>query len=170
MLTTSLLVLARALHVFGGVVWAGATFVLALAIIPIAQRDADSGGGRWMAAIAQRVGPASGIAAILTILSGIYLFATLHPHDTSASGVVLQIGAGAAILSMLVSVFISRPAGQRLGKLQGERASQKSSDPELASRLAALRKRVMSSVRLASALLAVAILAMGVFRYVPALG
>jgi hypothetical protein len=55
-----LIVLARMAHVMAGVIWAGATFVLATAIV------------------AGRVGPIAGISALLTVLSGSYLFATLH--------------------------------------------------------------------------------------------
>ena len=49
--------------------------------------------------IGRKAGPVSGISALLTVLSGIYLMLVLHPHDRSAGGLVLQAGAVAAVLS-----------------------------------------------------------------------
>jgi len=39
---------------------------------------------RWLALVARRAGTLVAVSAPLTILSGMYLFAALHPHDASA--------------------------------------------------------------------------------------
>ncbi|MBR0344355.1 MAG: hypothetical protein IJI03_03730, partial [Rudaea sp.] len=89
MLQIDLIVRARAIHVIAGVAWAGATFMLASVIVPIALRHGAEGAGRWMGLAARRAGMSSMIAALLTVLSGIYLFAVLHAQDASAGGFVL---------------------------------------------------------------------------------
>jgi uncharacterized membrane protein len=60
MLNIELITLARAVHVLAGVAWAGATFLLAAVIVPIAARHGAEGAGRWTGIIARRVGPMSG--------------------------------------------------------------------------------------------------------------
>lgn len=163
------IVLARAIHVMAGVAWAGATFMLAGVVLPLAMQHGAEGAGRWLGLVAQRAGKAIGISALLTVLSGIYLFAALHPHDDSASGLVLKAGALAALLALAVGILAGRPAGQRMAKLQEALSSGTSPSPEAMREMASLRKRAALSGRIAAGLLALAVLAMGVFRYATAL-
>jgi len=166
MSSITLIVLARVIHIMAGVIWAGAAFMLAMIIVPIAARYGAEGFDRWTGVIARKVGPASGIAALVTVLSGVYLFASLHPHDHSASGVVLMAGAVAAVLSLATGFFLGRPAGRKLFELREQGPKSGAPSPELLQRLAALRNRVVLSSRATAALLGVAVLAMAAFRYV----
>src|SRR5258706_3242523 len=113
----TLIVFAHAIHVMAGVIWAGTTFLLALVIMPLMLRHGAEGAGRWLGMAARRAGLFSLISALLTVVSGIYLFATLHRHDHSASELVLKTGAVAALLALAVGLLVGRPAGQRLGQL-----------------------------------------------------
>ena len=167
MTTVALILLARALHILGGVIWAGSTFLLTWVIFPIGARHAAEGAGRWVGMIARKAGPVSGISAMLTVLSGIYLMVVIHPGDRSVGGLVLQAGALAAILSFFVGLFMGRPAGQKLLQLMQQQSSTPSA-AELAER-EALRKRSAFSSGLTAILLALAVLAMATFRYVQAL-
>ena len=137
MSTLALILLARAVHVLGGVFWAGSTLLMTWVVFPIGARHAAEGGASWLDEIRRKAGPMAGISALLTVLSGIYLMVVLHPHDASPSGRVLQAGALAAILSFFVGI--------------------------------GLRKRAIGPI-LTATLLALAVLAMGTFRYVQALG
>lgn len=161
-----LIVLARVVHIMAGVSWAGATFVLAAVVVPMTARYGAEGFGRWTGLIARRVGPVSGISALLTVLSGIYLFASLHPDDSSLGGSVLKAGAVAALLSLATGFLVSRPAGQKLAKLSEPSPAAFSDSLQ---QMAGLRRRVAIGSRLAAALLGVSILSMAVFRYVQAL-
>ena len=102
-----LILLARAVHILGGVFWAGSVFVMASVILPLAAKQGNEGFGQWVRPIGRKVGPAAGIASLLTIISGIYMMAVLHPHDRSIGGIVLISGAAAALLSF-VSGFFTR--------------------------------------------------------------
>jgi uncharacterized membrane protein len=106
MTTVALILLARALHILGGVTWAGSMFLLTWVIFPIGAQHAADGAGRWVATIARKAGPVTGISAMLTVLTGIYLMIVVHPGDRSAGGLVLQAGALAAILSFFTGIFI----------------------------------------------------------------
>jgi uncharacterized membrane protein len=163
------IVLARAIHVMAGVAWAGGAFMLAGAVVPLSMQHGAEGAGRWLGLVAQRAGRASGIAALLTVLSGIYLFAALHPHDASVSGFVLKTGALAALLALAVGFLAARPAGQRIAKLQETQSSGTPPSPEALREIASLRRRAALSARVTAGLLALAVLAMGVFRYATAL-
>jgi uncharacterized membrane protein len=165
MTTVTLLLLARVFHILGGVIWAGSMFALSFAIIPIGARHAEEGAGRWTALAIRKLGPMSGIAALVTVLSGLYLFATLHHGDTSAGGIVLATGAVAAVLSFLVGALIGRPAGMKLAKLQ----SAVSPSAQDQAQLASLGRTAALSSRIAGMLLGLAVLSMALFRYAPAL-
>jgi uncharacterized membrane protein len=167
MTSVALILLARAIHILGGVIWAGSTFLLTWVIFPVGAQHAAEGAGRWIGTIARKAGPVSAISALLTVLSGIYLMLAIHPGDRSAGGLVLQAGAVAAILSLFVGIFVGRPAGQKLVQLMQQQSSTPSA-AELAQR-EGLRKRAAISSGLTAILLVLAVLAMATFRYVQAL-
>jgi uncharacterized membrane protein len=163
------IVLARAIHVMSGVTWAGAAFVLAMVIAPISVPKGSEVPGPWLGAVARRAGALAGISAVLTVLSGVFLFAVLHPHDNSFGGLVLKSGATAALLSLAVGLLIGRPAGIEVARLHAGRDGAVPSQ-ETIQRLSQLRTRTVVSARVAAALLAVSVLAMAVFRYAAAVG
>ena len=164
-----LIVLARVVHVMAGVIWAGATIVLAAVIVPIAARYGTEGAGRWSAMVAGRVGPISGISALLTVLSGSYLFATLHSNDSSAAGFVLKVGALAALLSLAVGFLIGRPTGQKLARLSEQQSLAAAPPADVLQRMSGLRLRAELSSRFTAALLGLAVLSMAGFRYAEAI-
>jgi uncharacterized membrane protein len=166
-MTTLLLLLARVFHIFGGVIWAGSMFALSFGVMPINAQHAAEGSGRWTGLVMRRLGPASGISAVITVLSGFYLFATLHSGDHSVSGLVLGTGAAAGVLSLLVGALIGRPAGMRLSELQMQASSNPSSVNTV--QLASLQRRAAVSSRIAGILLGLAVLSMAAFRYAGAL-
>ncbi len=156
------IVFARAIHVLAGVVWAGTSFALALAVLPLMRQYGKEGAGRWLGMVARRAAMFSGISAVLTVLSGIYLFHTLHANDASSSAMVLKAGAAAALLSLALGLVVARPTTQKLVQLQ----QQEAKDEATLRQLAGLQQRVSLTASLIAALLAASVLAMGTFRYV----
>jgi hypothetical protein len=137
--------------------------------VPMAARHGADGAGRWTAMVAGRIGPMAGISALLTVLSGSYLFATLHSGDSSAAGLVLKVGAVAAFLSLAVGVLISRPTGQKLAKLSEQQSLTAATPADVLLRVSGLRLRAELSSRFAAALLGLAVLSMAGFRYAEAI-
>src|ERR1700676_4931158 len=140
MANIELIVLARAIHVMAGVAWAGVTFTFASMIVPSAVRPNSEITAHRTTLIGRRVGPVFGISSLLTVLSGIYLFAALHPTDSSAGGLVLRAG---ALLSLLVGFFVGHPAGRRLAQLTSlaeRNASTAAAGQDLAPLISKLRQ------------------------------
>jgi uncharacterized membrane protein len=164
-----LIVLVRMIHVMAGAIWAGATFVLAAVIMPISARYGTEGAGRWTAMVVGRVGHVLGISALLTVLSGGYLFATLHPKDGSASGLVLKVGAIAALLSLVIGFLIGRPTGQQIAKLLEQHPLAAARPADVLRKMSGLRLRATLSFRFTAALLGLAVLSMAGFRYAQAI-
>lgn len=161
-----LILLARLVHILGGLLWVGTMFVMSVVVLPIAGKHRTDGGLRWMGLIIRKLAPASGIAALLTIISGIYLMFVLHPHNTSPSGIVLMVGAAAALLAFVVGFFIGRPAGMKLVKLSDQQATPEAPSAEIEQKLAALHARAAVSAKITLTLLILAVLGMAAFRYV----
>ena len=134
-------------------------FVFVGILLPALRKE---GAGATLAPVMKQLGMRSGIAGLLTILAGIYLFAALHAQDESTGGKVLGIGAVAALLAFLIALFVNMPAGRRLAKLNSALAADAKDRERVA---AALQSRVRLGAHLIAALLAVAVLCMGVFRY-----
>lgn len=172
MIDVRIVALARVVHVIAGIVWAGGAFVMAGVIVPMTTRYASEGFARWSGLIARRVGPMLGIAALFTVLSGVYLMMTLHASDTSASGLVLRAGGLAALLAFAAG-FVSQVTGLRLRQLDEVRSAAPSSavlpSPEVLEKIAALDPRTVLSSRVGAVLIGLAVLAMALFRYAPAL-
>lgn len=159
MFSPTLILIARAIHILSGVYWAGSMFVMAGTLLPAMR---NPGAGPVLGPVMKGLGMRVGVAAILTILAGLYLMAALHPHDSSPSGIVLGVGAAAAILAFLVALFISMPSGRKLTALL---AAKDLAADEKNRQMAALQGRMALGARLMAGLLGLAVLCMAVFRY-----
>lgn len=168
MSSIAVILLARALHVVAGVMWAGTMFLLASVIVPIAVRHGAEGAGRWTGMIMRKAGPVSGIAGLLTVLSGVYLMVVLHGQDASASGLVLKTGAVAALIALVIGLVVGRPTGLKLATLSESAANGKPS-ADVISQMAALGNRTLLTSRIVAVLLVLSVLSMAAFRYASAL-
>lgn len=164
MTSIPLILFARVLHVVAGILWAGAVFVLVWAVMPIARQHAKDGAERWTALITMKVGPISGIAALLTVLSGGFLMAAMHPGDNSISGWILRIGAFTGVLALLIGLIYVRPLAMKLA-----RSAADANDPAMQQAREQMRRRAAAGSKTVAALVAIAVLCMALFRYVPML-
>ncbi len=167
-----LILTLRLIHIVLGVFWAGAMIFVALFLVP-SVRDAGPDGMKVMAALQRRrfmdVMP---IVAILTILSGAWLYwrASVGLQTawiTTPVGLTLTAGAVAAIVAFAIGVGIMRPAMLRAGAL-ARAAAEAPERPEHAGQVAEaqrLRARSAAAGRVVAALLAVATACMAVARY-----
>lgn len=129
------LIIAAGLHVLAAVFWAGSTFVLA--------RSAALGAEKlWR--------PQLG-AAIVSMLSGGYLWSVLHRGQFGDSEKILAVGIVAALLAVALQATIGLVAARAL--------ERNPTDPNL-------RKRITIIQRIGSALLALTVTCMAVSRHV----
>lgn len=168
----TLLLLLRLLHIVLGMFWAGTVIFIALYLIP-SVRDAGPDGAKVMQALQRRhVLEIVPTAAVLTILSGLWLFW----HDTAGHagwartpmGTSLSLGALSAIVGFLVGMFVMRAATIQAGRLAASLEGLPAG-PEKdarAARVQRLRLRAAVSARWVAGLLVLAAAFMAVARYV----
>lgn len=165
MTSVPLILIARVLHVVAGILWAGVIFVIVTSVMPLVRQHAQDGAQRWAGMLAQRVGPLSGIAAVVTIVSGVYLMAALHKADDTLAGTVLRIGGLLGVLAFIAGVAVARPAAAKLSAL-----AVSGNDAASQSLRASLQRRSLWSARVTALLVALATICMALFRYAPMLG
>jgi hypothetical protein len=151
----TLIAIARAIHILGGVIWAGFAIVLSALVLPNLAPEGRGAMGQYMGKFGARI---AGISAGLTFLSGIYLMWRLHWGDRSAMGATLGIGAALAILAMITGGAIAGRAATQLSKL--------TPGPDTAAQAAALRNRLLLGGRITATLLVLSVICMSVARYV----
>jgi uncharacterized membrane protein len=153
------LVVARALHILAGIAWMGATLAVARIILPILIGQTVP--SPWFTAMAQRIGPMAMASSIVNVLTGIYLMAVLHRHDTSTGGLVLMAGALAG--------FVAVPFGMMIGRTVRTQQAHLAGDSRDAAQIAASRQRVQRYARVSLVLLMLSVVGMATFRYASAL-
>jgi uncharacterized membrane protein len=166
------LLIARLIHVVGGVLWVGSMFFLVVFLTP-AVGDVGPDGGKVMGALMRRkLMVFTPVVAILTVLSGLYLYGRVSAgfdsaYMSSGPGMTSGLGAVAAILSFIVGVVYTRPAMANAMALSQRMAN---ADPaerqDLAAQIEKYRSRGTNGGKLIIAMLLIAAVAMAVGRYV----
>lgn len=166
------IVLLRLVHIGAGVFWAGGAFLVAGFLEP-AVRGAGPEGGRFMQRLVQqhRLPMYLLAAGALAILSGVVLYwrmsGGLQPaYVTSPVGLTFALGGLAAILAFVLASIESAPVAARLGAAAGAmQAAGGPPTPEQLAELGGLQARLTRALRLTAGLLAVAVIAMAIARY-----
>jgi uncharacterized membrane protein len=165
------LLVLRVVHVIGAVFWAGAILFVVHFLEP-AVRDLGPDGSKVMQALQRRrYLEAMPVMALLTILSGFWLyhrdFGRFHPGPgASPAEWSYGIGGLAAVVALVIGLSVIRPSALRLGRVGAEMAT---ATPERREALAAEANRSRGQLRMAGRivvlLLTVAMVTMAVGRY-----
>jgi uncharacterized membrane protein len=166
----TLTILLRLIHILGGIFWVGTTVMLAAFLLPTA-RATGREGGKFMQYLMQqrRLQLYLGVAMLLTVLSGITLYARMAAatHGAwagSAPGIAYGVGAVAAILGAAIGGSIGASAGRKMLAV-GQSIGTTGPSAEQEAELTRLQTRMATGARLAAGLLVVAAGAMAVGRY-----
>jgi len=160
----------RLIHIVAGVVWVGSAVFAALFVFPTA-RALGPDGRRFIERLQRRMGPALGIAMLLTVIPGFIMYGRLsagfnHAWVTSRPGLALGAGAVAALLAVVMGIATNAPASAKIARLRKDLDQRGgAATPAQAAQLAALQARIERGMQLAAALLLVAAGAMAVARY-----
>lgn len=166
-----LLLLMRLLHILSGIFWAGSMIFTARFLFPAIQ-DAGPDGAKVGAALAKRgfltVMP---IVALITILSGLWLYWRLSDGSPafmrSGMGMTLGFGALCAIIAFVIGMVVARPAMMRATALaQGAAQAGPAERDGMLAQAQALRARSNAATQFVALLLGLAVAAMAVARYV----
>ena len=160
----SMIILARAVHVLSGVIWAGFAIIVGLALVGVPAGETPHAARHARRSMVNRGLRIVAPAAILTLLSGAYLFSALHRGGGAPGEIALLLGAVSAVLALIVGAIGNGLPERRLAKLD-ETAARTRLSPEMSAEVAALDRRVVFSARVTAALLIMSVLAMGVARY-----
>ena len=166
------MITARLIHVVGGALWVGA-MVFVTAFLAPAIRDAGPDGAKVMGGIARRrfmqIVPA---VAILTLLSGIYLYWRVsagfdYNYLKSGPGHAYAMGGILAIVAFVIGLTITRPAMMKSMSLAQSAASASPEERDaMMAQAQALRARSAKAGVIVAWLLVMAVIAMAVGRYV----
>jgi uncharacterized membrane protein len=166
-----LTLLLRLIHILAGVFWAGSAFMLAGFLVPTVRATGPEG-GRFMAYLVarRRLPVVIGIAMLLTVLSGLTLYArtAAATHGTwtgTAPGIAYGLGGASAILGAIVGMGISGAAGRRMVAVGQQIGETGRPSPEQQAEIARLQARMGLGARIAAGFIAFAVAAMATARY-----
>ncbi len=133
------------LHVFFGILWAGAAVALGFFVLP-SVLEAGPAGGAVMAGVAKRRFPLfMTVVAAVVLLTGARLFMLRFTPGWIATpeGIVITLGALLAIAAFIIGMAVQRPVVGRIGALAAQiAASGAPPTPAQASELQALRLKL----------------------------
>lgn len=166
------MILARIVHVLTGVFWVGTMVFMAAFLVP-ALRRAGPDSAKVMAALGQgRFMLVMPIVAILTMLSGLWLYWRVSvgfspEYMRSGPGMVYGTGGALAILAFMIGIIVVRPAMTKVAALSQAAMSAEPGDREaIGAKAQALRMRGAKAGEIVAWLLFLATVAMAVGRYV----
>jgi uncharacterized membrane protein len=171
---TSIFLLARFVHVVTGVAWAGAVIFIAWVLLPAIRATGPTGGALMQQLVrVQRLPVYLMLLAILTILSGLTLFwldarafgeAWLH----TGPGRTFSAGGALAILAAILGMVVNTPTAKKMGVLIGSiQATGRPPSPEQAAEIGLLQNRLYRATQVAAVVILLAVICMGVARYIP---
>jgi uncharacterized membrane protein len=166
----SITIMLRLIHILAGIFWVGSAFLMAGFLIPTVQQTGREGGRFIQHLMLQRKLPIFiGIAMLLTILSGLTMYARMAAatHGSwagSGPGIAFGTGGLAAILGAIVGSVYSGGAGRRMAVI-GQSIGPAGPSPEQQAEISRLQARIGLGTRIVAALLALSAGAMAIGRY-----
>jgi hypothetical protein len=167
-----LIAVLRAVHIVGGVIWAGWAFSLALFIQPAVAAMGQQGGS-FMQAVTQRTQlvKVMSYTSLAVILSGIWLlwivssgFSSLYMGSTH--GITLSIGVLLGILAYGHGMSYMRPRAARMGQIGAAiAASGQPPTPEQLAEMGRISGEIQSGSKLTAWILGITVLTMAIHRY-----
>jgi uncharacterized membrane protein len=165
------LLILRFFHIGFGIFWAGSVIYFAVFMIPAVKASGPEG-----AKFMQQLGKtgysvAVMISAIITIVAGFLLIRKLsggfQPEWFSTKyGRILSIGGGMAFIAFIIGFIVNRPAAARINKISNTISKQGAPpSPEQIKELTSLRNKLFGGTKIIAALLAIAVIAMSIWRY-----
>jgi uncharacterized membrane protein len=163
----------RVVHILFGVFWAGAVFTVALFVQPAIAASGPEGGKVMGALVKRRILDLVPVAAVVAILSGLWLYSRDSSGFQAAwmgspMGMALGTGAALALVAFAIGMLVMRAStlkamalGQAAAQLTDAAAREAAMRP-----VQALRRRAALAARTVAALLALTVIAMAVARYV----
>jgi uncharacterized membrane protein len=159
-----LAVFVRLLHIIGALLWVGGAAFHLLMVAPAA-KAAGPGAGPFMRSVLQRggFGPYYGAAALLTILTGAYLYVDYgyaqEPFGDGARAAV-TVGMAAAVVAFVMALTLTMPLERRLKHLVASVPAGAPPAPEQAMQIQAIAAKLLPRGWVAFGLILTAVVGM----------
>jgi hypothetical protein len=165
-------IVLRIIHIGAGVFWAGSALLLVAYVNPAIEESGAEGAHvmRQMAGPG-RLGLSLGIAALLSTVAGLLLYWSASgglkwSWISSGPGIGFTVGGVAGVAAFVYSMIVTSPAAARYAKIREQYlAAPGRPDPDVGVEFVNLRSQVSNAGILSAVLLAIAVLAMSVARY-----
>jgi uncharacterized membrane protein len=164
------ILLLRALHIVGGVLWVGAVVFISFFLLP-AMKQAGPAAGAVMQGLAQRkIFTVVPIIAIITMLSGIRLMMIVSggmvtSYFWSTGGRWYFLSGIVVLIAFLVGIIVGRPATMKAAKLSQMATSAENEREQLMGEVRELQAKAALAMRITAILLLIGALGMSLARY-----
>jgi uncharacterized membrane protein len=173
--TNGFMVVFRIVHILAGVFWVGSVFLFVVYLQPSAAAIAP-GGAPLMGELLGKRRLVDGILtmAVISVTGGLilywhdwHLYGSFGHWIGSAFGVVLTVGALAAIAALGIGFSVTRPNVRRFLAL-GRQVADSGGPPsaEVGAEMGVIQARLKTYARVSLGLLVLAVLAMSTARYI----
>jgi len=158
-----LILVLRFAHIVFGALWVGMMFFTTFFVAPAAAEVGPEGGKLMQALARRKVMVIMPVFALITIISGMWLFDILAGGDHASlmrtpMGKAYAWGATFSLVGFLLGIFVMRPAMMKVNKLSAAPA-------ENAAEIQRLRARGSFVGQIVAVLLLVALALMAIARY-----
>jgi len=165
------LLVLRAIHVYGAVVWAGTSLFVAFFLIPAIGAAGPAGGPVMGALIKRKLFTIVPVVAVVTMLAGLRLMWLTSKgfsavYFSSTLGQTYSIGATFALLTFVVFMAVNHPAiGKMMALGQQIAAAPEAERPALSAQLNAVRARAGTASKFNALFISITTVAMALGRY-----
>ncbi len=167
-----LMIVLRLVHIFGGVYWVGTQFFQLSVLTPAVALSGPEGKKFMQALVAKtKFSAYMGIAATLTMLSGLVLYGIIYGFRLSVfqspSGLTLTLGAIFGLASWAHGFFSIRVKTERVSKIAAEiESAGKPPSPAQMQAIQDLSQKIEKAGQISAVLSAVSLLGMAIAQYV----
>ncbi len=166
-----LMLVLRFIHIFSGVFWAGSAFFLVSFLQPVVRESGPEGGKVMQRLAASRFSTALPAVSVLTVLSGLVLYwldsgGLQLEIIMTGPGLGFAFGGIAGLLALVIGLVVSMPVTRSMAAISRELiASGNPPSPEQMTKIQALQIRMATGAMWNTILLALAVAAMAIARY-----
>jgi len=166
-----LMIILRLIHIFAGVFWVGATFMLIRFIAPTVTATGEVG-QQFMAYMTSRTkfSQVMGLAGTLSLLSGLTMYYIIFfDRDVainSGYGISLTVGAILGFVTLVLGFAIQFRAVARMNEIRAEMAA--AGGPPKAEQLAelmAMAEKLSMGTRIGAVLMTIVLIGMSIAQY-----
>lgn len=168
----AVMIVLRLFHVISAVLWVGGFVMLVYFVLP-SLRAAGPGGGQVMRTllVKTKLVPYFPIVGGFTVLSGLLLMwrdssISQSNWGASATGITFSIGGLAGLIALIIGGFMVGRSISQIRQVFLASDAGAPPTPEQAARIAQLQDRAARGNRIVAPLLAIAVIAMSIARYV----